>query len=296
MRERHEPSFKSARRVGTQPASATFSGNTIRPGWLLRGWSLAFLWPLFIRLFGGDGVATAGLLAGGVLLWLAGDLMAAARRIEEELEAGERTLPPRLPRRLAGAVLAGLGAALFSWAGAHDSLFMALLFGVLAATGCRLVYGADPLPDRQALEAAAAQAGVKAPELLAAVEEARAKIRAIEERAAALGSRPLAAKIAAIGARARAVIAQIERDPRDLARARRFLVTYLDGTRDVVARYAEQQHDLAGTGLDESFVRLLDTIEQVFAEQEDVLKRDDRLDLEVKIEVLEKQLRLEGIH
>lgn len=204
--------------------------------------------------------------------------------------------PPRLPRRLAGCLLAGLGATLFSWAGAQDGPVMALLFGVLAGTGCRLLYGADPLPDRQALEAAAAQAGMRAPELLAAVEEARTRIRAIEERAAALGSRQLAARVAAIAARARAVIAQIERDPRDIARARRFLVTYLDGTSDVIARYAEQQHDLAGTGLDESFVRLLDTIEQVFAEQEEVLKRDDRLDLEVKIEVLEKQLRHEGIH
>ncbi|MDX6749935.1 5-bromo-4-chloroindolyl phosphate hydrolysis family protein [Geminicoccaceae bacterium 1502E] len=296
MRGRPDSPFRSARRVGTGPAPSAFPGNTMRPGWLLRGWALAFLWPLLIRLFGGDGVAAAGLLCGSLLLWLAGDLMARGRQIEEQLAAGELGLPPRLPRRLAGSVAAGLGAALFSWAGANDSLVMALLFGLLAGTGCRLVYGADPLPDRQALEAAAAQAGVKAPELLAAVEEARAKIRAIEERAASLGSRALAAKIAAIGARARAVIAQIERDPRDLARARRFLVTYLDGTRDVVARYAEQQHDLAGTGLDESFVRLLDTIEQVFAEQEDVLKRDDRLDLEVKIEVLEKQLRLEGIH
>ena len=38
------------------------------------------------------------------------------------------------------------------------------------------------------------------------------------------------------------------------------------------------------------------SIEQVFAEQEEVLRRDDRLDLEVQIEVLETQLKREGIH
>ena len=42
--------------------------------------------------------------------------------------------------------------------------------------------------------------------------------------------------------------------------------------------------------------RVLTTIEQVFAEQEEVLKQDDKLDLEVQIEVLETQLRREGVH
>ena len=73
-------------------------------------------------------------------------------------------------------------------------------------------------------------------------------------------------------------------------------MTYLDGTRDVVAKYVEQQQDLADTQLSDSFRNVLVTIEQVFAEQEEVLKRDERLDLEVKLEVLETQLKREGVH
>ena len=41
---------------------------------------------------------------------------------------------------------------------------------------------------------------------------------------------------------------------------------------------------------------MLETVEQVFIEQEELLKRDERLDLEVQLEVLETQLRREGVH
>ena len=72
-------------------------------------------------------------------------------------------------------------------------------------------------------------------------------------------------------------------------------MTYLDGTRDVVRKYQEQQRDLADTELAESFRHVLDTVERVFAEQEDVLKRNETMDLEVQIEVLRTQLEREGV-
>jgi hypothetical protein len=73
-------------------------------------------------------------------------------------------------------------------------------------------------------------------------------------------------------------------------------VTYLDGTRDVVTKYAAQQRDLKDTELAENLRRVLETIEQVFNEQEEILKKDEALDLEVKIEVLETQLKREGVN
>jgi hypothetical protein len=91
------------------------------------------------------------------------------------------------------------------------------------------------------------------------------------------------------------VLAQIEKDPADLRRARRFLVTYLDGTRDVVSKYKAQQSDLADSELAENFRHVLDTIERVFTEQEEVLKRNETMDLEVQIEVLRTQLEREGV-
>jgi hypothetical protein len=135
-----------------------------------------------------------------------------------------------------------------------------------------------------------------APEVPPIVAEARRKIADIEAAAAGFHSRELTDRLARIVARARRVLDLIERKPGDLPRARRFLATYLDGTRDVVSRYAARQHDLAATPLAENFRRVLTTVEEVFAEQEEVLRRDEELDLEVKIEVLETQMRREGVH
>ena len=86
-------------------------------------------------------------------------------------------------------------------------------------------------------------------------------------------------RLARIVAQGRAVLAQIEQDPSDLRRARRFLVTYLDGTRDVVRKYGQQQQDLADTELAANFRHVLETVERVFAEQEEVLKRNETMDL-----------------
>jgi 5-bromo-4-chloroindolyl phosphate hydrolysis protein len=173
---------------------------------------------------------------------------------------------------------------------------MAVVFAALTFAGTALAYGLDGKLDRTSLLEAAKAAGVKPNEVLATLEEARRKIADIEAAASRLHSRELKSRVARIVEQARTVLALVERKPSDLGRARRFFVTYLDGTRDVVARYAEQQHDVADTPLGQNFRRVLTTIEQVLDEQQEVLRRDDKLDLEVKIEVLETQLRREGVH
>lgn len=132
--------------------------------------------------------------------------------------------------------------------------------------------------------------------MIEAITEAEAKLREIEQTAGRLHNRELTGRLGRIVDQARRVLAQIEKDPSDLRRARRFLVTYLDGTRDVVRKYTEQQQDLAETELADNFRHVLETVEQVFTEQEEVLKRNETMDLEVQIEVLRTQLEREGVH
>ena len=153
----------------------------------------------------------------------------------------------------------------------------------------------DPSKDKGLAPELARKAGFSTEQVIEALTEAEAKLREIEQLAGSLNNRELTARLLRIVAQGRAVLAQIEKDPSDLRRARRFLVTYLDGTRDVVRKYQAQQSDLADTELAENFRHVLDTIERVFAEQEDVLKRNETMDLEVQIEVLRTQLEREGV-
>ena len=139
---------------------------------------------------------------------------------------------------------------------------MAVVFAALTFAGSALAYGLDGKLDRTSLLKAAKAAGVKPNEVLATLEEARRKIADIEA-AAGRCTRASSRAVARIVEQARMVLALVERKPSDLGRARRFFVTYLDGTRDVVARYAEQQHDVADTPLGQNFRRVLTTIEQV---------------------------------
>jgi 5-bromo-4-chloroindolyl phosphate hydrolysis protein len=272
---------------------AVFRGASV---WVLRVMALTFILPLILHLLRGAGMDALSLIAGIALFLGASSLIRAGLDIEADFAQRRIARPPRLPRKLAGAVVAGLGAAAISLGAAQDGVLVTLVFGCLTAFACFLAYGSDPRADDSALDVAAKRAGVAPKEVRSTIDEASRKIRDIEAASAQLNSRELKAWMQRITDQARVVLGQLETDPKDLPRARRFLVTYLDGTRDVVAKYAAQQHDLADTPLAENFRRVLTTIEQVFKEQEEVLKQDDKTDLEIQIEVLETQLKREGVH
>jgi 5-bromo-4-chloroindolyl phosphate hydrolysis protein len=287
----------SSRRIGGGgPATGGLPAVRLIPsrGWLLKIAAFAFAWPLFLALVRGSVHDALGLLLACILLYLAGRSIERGSR-EEMLNEGRPLAQSPTPWKLIGAAVAGLGASAASF-GSGDGVAMSLLYGALVAGTCIFTYGLDPRADHAVLESAARKAGIKGRDVIDALEEAHRKVRGIEDAAQGLHSRELKARLDRICRQARTILGQLEQDPRSLSRARRFLVTYLDGTRDVVTKYAAQQRDLAETALSENFRRVLTTIEQVFAEQEEILKQDDKLDLEVQIEVLETQLRREGVH
>ncbi|MCS7268651.1 MAG: 5-bromo-4-chloroindolyl phosphate hydrolysis family protein [Geminicoccaceae bacterium] len=287
-----------ARRIGgtTEAAAGDLAPSTFRRAWILRIFAGLFLWPLVLRLLGFDGGPALALVLGIALLWVAARLVERGLAVEAELAGRRLARAPRLPLKLAGALVAAAAAGIVGLFATPGGPLLALVYAGLTFLGCRLAYGADPRTDRHAVAAAADRAGMRPAEVLAVLEEANGKIRGIEEAARVLRSRELRERIARIAELARAVLRELERDPRDISRARRFLATYLDGTRDVIAKFAEQQHEVEDSPLGENFRRLLETIERVFGEQLELLRRDDRLDLEVQLEVLETQLRREGVH
>ena len=287
------PAGQTSRRIGPEDRPLAFGFPFPRRAIALRVAAVPFVWPLFLTLIRGAGGEFVALAAAIGLLFLA------ARLVDQGLLEGAETVRVagfRVPPRLTAAALTGLAAFLISLGPALDSGLMALVFGALGFAGCALAYGTEAKVDRSSLLEAARRAGVQPKDVVATLDEARAKIAEIEAAAARLHSRELKARLARIVEQARTVLAMVERKPADIGRARRFFATYLDGTRDVVTAYAGQQRDLADTPLAENFRRVLTTIEQVLEEQQEVLRRDDRLDLEVKIEVLETQMRHEGVH
>lgn len=249
---------------------------------------------MMVSLASGRPIKLVALAAGFGLLVLAGVLV--RRGLDATAVYNDRKLakaPP--PYRLAGAIALGLGFATIGAFATAYGLVMGLVFGAVGGFCCSLVYGIDPKLSKGLDADVVAKTGVKTQQVINAVVEAEAKIHEIEDNAGRLKNRELKGRIGRIVDHAHAVLDEIERDPKDLARARRFLVTYLDGTRNVIRDFTARQEDFADSNLANNFQSVLGTIEKVFAEQVEHLKRDENLDLEVAIEVLNTQLTREGV-
>lgn len=287
-----------ARKIGSRTGGA--SGAVVRSGTPRRAWTLRVLpaslaFPLIVSLVAGNVTDVLGLAVALVACYAA--TLAVEAGLREEADFAGRTIAkaPKLPKKILGALLLGGGVFAAAYFGSTSGLPLSLLLAGVGVAGCLMAYGLDPREDKGIDPALAARAGVKLETVVEAVTEAEGKLAEIDQAAAGIRNRELRDHLHRITTEGRNILLEIERDPGDIRRARRFLVTYLDGTRDVVKKYAAQQKDLADSPLGENFKHVLGTIETVFAEQIDVLKKNESLDLEVQIDVLKTQLEREGV-
>lgn len=199
--------------------------------------------------------------------------------------------PPRWPFKLIAAVIAASTTGLIAWLGARQSLVVAALYAGGALLGMYLSYGFDP----RHVKKPGSAPGYSGDEIFQALEESARIIRSIEQANDKIRNTELNQRIDRICEIADGILAEIESDPRDFRRARKFLNVYLDGARQVTEGYARtHQHSQTGE-LEQNFRNVLVTIESVFQEQQQKLLEDDVFDLDVKIEVLSTQLKREGI-
>lgn len=252
--------------------------------------------PLFVAgladLFSGD-LGRLALTGGGLAcLWSAGSLTFAALVAEARYFLGQRLDPPRIPLKAVSLALTALGTGLAATAGGHP-LASALVLAGLAAAGYRAFYGRDPQARRIELQQ---MAGVDPEVVTAQLKQAYGRLQGIEKSAADIAVpefRERLARIAAIGYR---ILGEIERDPRDAARARRFLNLYLDSAERITVDYARTHRQLVNRPLEQNFRQLLIDMEQTFSAQHAKLLEHDALALDVEIEVLNARLKREGVN
>ena len=199
--------------------------------------------------------------------------------------------PPEKPLKTIAAVIAALATGMIAWLGAKHSLPVALMFAVGVFLGMYLRYGLDP---RNANKITAAQ-GYSGHEIQQALADSSRIVRTIEQANERIRNTELNRRIERICAVADSILADIAADPRDFRRARKFLNIYLDGVLQVTQGYAKTHQQTHSGELEQNFRTVLDTIETVFQEQRQKLLEEDVFDLDVKIEVLNTQLKQEGI-
>lgn len=266
--------------------------NIIGGGWLLYILPLPLIPALFISLLRGDFGQSVAVVS-SILLFLGGAILT-RKGLAKERDYHQRKIAkaPRPRLKFMGAILVTAGAAFCALFTIGHGLFMAILIALLALAGFYLAYGFDPIQDKVAK---ASGSGYTTEEVVEAIKEAEEKIAAIKGTAKQLSNPELKQRLFKIAELAGKIIGVIEDDPRDLRRARKFLNTYLSGAQKVSTGYAKTHAKTQSVELEANFRNVLTTIEVVFTEQHQKLLENDLLDLDIQIEVLNTQLKHEGV-
>lgn len=258
---------------------------------------LMFLLPLPL-LFAGLGAISRGSAAEmlGELGAFAG-LVASAALLNEGLRAEDaydaRTVarPPSIPRKLFAAGLTGVSILAAGVLSLGQALPVAVVFGAVAAGAHVLAFGLDPMR-RKGMEGVDDFANER---VARAIDQAEELVRQTVDAAKRIGDRRLEGRIDRLCDQAREVFRAVERDPRDLARARTFLSVYLLGLRDATTKFAEVWDRSRDPRARAAYEDLLGDLETSFGAQRTHLLEEDRTDLDVEIEVLRERLKQDGL-
>lgn len=212
-------------------------------------------------------------------------------RAEEAYDARAVARPPAIPRKLFGAALTGLSVAMIGAISLGQAPLGAVIFGAVAGLAQIVAFGLDPMR-KKGLEGVDQMATER---IARAIDQAEGLVRDTTAAAARIGDQRVAGRVERICDQAREMFRVVERDPRDLARARAFLSVYLLGLRDATVKFADiygRTRDPVVLGQYES---LLGDLESSFTKQRTHLLEDNRGDLEVEIEVLRERLQQDGL-
>jgi len=213
-------------------------------------------------------------------------------RLEHEYKNKKMAQAPSTPFKSVAALILSVTTGITAWWAGGYGLIESIMTGAASLLAFYLAYGLDPRRDKTGNIGL----GVSAAEVFEALEAANIKIDAIESARKDIGNIRFDQHLERITGKAREIIALIEEDPSDLPKARKFLKVYLDGTQRVTESYVKTHRNEATTDqLDTNFENVLNSIESTFDEQHEKLKNQNRFDLDVNIEVLETQLKREGI-
>lgn len=264
---------------GQRPTKAGFRSN------LLFVLPFLFVWKAFQ---GEPGALILGLGAFGLLLagaWATREGLLA----QEAYEARKVARRPAIPRKIFGAVLAGLGLGLAS-AMAGQGVVISALLGAIGGGLNLAAFGLDPLSDKGAEGVDQFQTD----RVARAVAEAEAHLTAMRDVILRARDRNLETRVDRFASTARTLFRTIENDPGDLTAARKYLSVYLQGARDATVKFADLYAQSREAGTRADYETLLSDLETNFASRTTALLSNDKTDLDVEISVLRDRLKLEG--
>lgn len=232
-----------------------------------------------------------------VKLMAFGDLMLAAWLTKEGLKAEDAydarnvAKRPAFPRKIFGSILTGSGLALAGLDLETMNLLNPILFAILGTGLHFMAFGPDPMKDKGAEGIDSFQVD----RVAKALDRAEEHLAAMSDAIRRSGVPDLDRRVRRFADVARGMFRAVEEDPRDLTAARRFLGVYLLGARDATVQFADLYARSGNEEARSDYEKLLDDLENSFAQKTEKLLLDDKSALDVEIEVLRERLEREGV-
>ena len=272
------------------PSSGAFKGASVDPVGARS--NILFVPPIVLAFTsindGAIGLAL-GLIGAGALL-LGAWLLRGGLTAEAAYTARKVSRRPAFPRKIAAAVLAGVGVGIAAFAN-EPGVIAPVIYGA-AALGLHLgAFGIDPMKDK-------GMEGIdtfQQDRVARAVDEAEAHLTAMRDAIQRSGDRSMIARVERFQTTAKDLFRTVEDDPRDLTSARKYLSVYLMGARDATVKFADVYARTQDPKARSDYESLLDDLEQNFSARTRKMLLDDRSDLTVEIDVLRERLQREGV-
>ncbi|MEM8569914.1 MAG: 5-bromo-4-chloroindolyl phosphate hydrolysis family protein [Pseudomonadota bacterium] len=251
--------------------------------------------PLFFAaigsIFAGNPFEMVVEITGFVGLLLAAFLLNEGLKAEIAFNERKIARAPSIPRKVFSAVLTGISVAFVCAFSLGQPLLSSLLFGSASAAALLVAFGLDPFRNK----GTEPSTQLESDRVSRAIDRAEAVLTETIDLASKLSDRELKLRIERVCAEARGVFRAVEEDPRDLARARKFLTVYLAGLRDATEKYADISRRSTSIVSRLKYEALLSDLETSFAEHRVELLQNDRDELDIEIEVLRERLRQDGL-
>ena len=245
--------------------------------------------PLAWKAFGAEPIVMAQYLVALGLLLGAAWLTREGLKAQEAYNARKVARRPAIPRKIFGSVLTGLGLGLVGIAGWGP--VEAVLFAVLGGALHSFSFGIDPLKHK-------GMEGIdtfQQDRVSKAVDEAERHLATMREALARTTDREAQSRLEQFSQTARTMFRTVEEDPRDLTAARKYLSVYLLGARDATIKFADIWARSRDTEARASYLALLNDLESNFTARNNALLLDNKVDLDIEIDVLRDRLAREGI-
>lgn len=226
------------------------------------------------------------------LFYLAATL--AKRGFKQEHDYHDSTLSkaPTLPYKMTAAIMLALGVAFSSYALTDNDTILSLLLALSTFVGFYLYYGFDPREDKLG----DLPIGIDADDLIEITHDARRRIQSLNEIKKELDSYETKEHLQSIIMQTEEIITAIEKDPKDLPRARKFFKIYLARTEDISQEFlTNQKKGNIDAIMIANYNKLLLSVQETIKEQKEKLEDDDILNLDIQIEALTKQINHEGV-